>query len=53
MGNYCCCFSCLRDSIDLPFTSIYEITMRDLNGEIVLFEEFRNKVLLIVNIACK
>lgn len=50
MGNCCCC---LKDDLTVPFNSIYEVTMKDLNGEIVYFEEFRNKVLVIVNIACK
>ena len=51
MGNYCCC--CMRDKIEIPFKSIYEISMRDIDGKMISFEEFRDKVLLIVNIACK
>ncbi|GAX60990.1 glutathione peroxidase [Candidatus Scalindua japonica] len=33
--------------------SIYDFTMNDIDGNAVTFEKFRNKVLLIVNVASK
>ena len=51
MGHYCCC--CMKEDLVIPISSIYEIKMNDIDGQLVDFEEFRGKVLLIVNVACK
>lgn len=51
MGNSLCC--CLKENLRLNFSSIYDITMKNIDGLEINFAEFRNKVLLIVNIACK
>ena len=51
MGNCLCC--CIRDNLDSQISSIYDITMKDINKQVVSFNDYRNRVLLIVNVACK
>lgn len=51
MGNCLCC--CVRENLSLKVSNFYDITMKNIDDQTVSFEEFRNKVLVIVNIACK
>jgi glutathione peroxidase len=43
----------MRDNLDFPYSSIYDLSMKDIDGEMVSFDQFRGKTLLIVNVACK
>ena len=51
MGNCLC--PCLRENLSPKVSSIYDITMKDINQNVINFTQYQNKVLLIVNIACK
>lgn len=51
MGNCLCC--CLKENLSLKVSSIYDIAMKDIHQNLIDFSQYRNKVLLIVNIACK
>jgi len=50
MKKLCCC---LKENLSLKVSSIYDIAMKDIHQNLIDFSQYRNKVLLIVNIACK
>lgn len=42
-----------RKSCETPYGSIYEIPVTDIDGNQVSLEQYRGKVLLIINVASK
>lgn len=47
----CCCHR--RDDCSNPFSSIYDITMLDIDGNPVKLSQYQGQVLIIVNVASK
>lgn len=45
--------SMMQDANDIPYDSIYRLTVNDANGEPFALDQFSGSVSLVVNVACK
>ena len=48
-----CCCCCCRDDCSTPYTSVYDLTVLDMDGRPVSLNQYKGKVLIIVNVASK
>lgn len=46
-----CCCCCCKEKLAVPYDSLYDITMDSIDGDPIKLSIFRDKVLIIVNVA--
>ena len=53
VANMGCCCCNRRDDCTTPYSSVYDITVKDLDGNPLKLSQFQGQVIMIVNVASK